>query len=151
MDYDAGVMKQRGLFHVANGAPPALLPDDKRAKQIVAELGPGKKCLVQVHSARYPEHHGLVFMVLQMVAEACNTEVRNVVLSLMYETGQFDYVELLDKSVVPDPHSLSPESMTQDEFSKFWDEAKQVIIKWEPLMRSPAAYNAIIEIMEPKQ
>jgi SepF-like predicted cell division protein (DUF552 family) len=70
---------------------------------------------------------------------------------LLYETGRFDYIQLLDKTVVPDPHSLSPESMTQEEFSKFWEEAKTVINeKWIKLM-SVNAYKEIVKLMEPKQ
>jgi len=144
-------MKQRGLFRVAQGAPPALLPEDLKAKQIINELGQGKRALVSVHSARYPEHNGLVFMVLQMIADATGAPLRAVILSLLYEAGRFDYVKLLDKSVVVDPHSLSPESMSQDEFQKFWDEATDIVkTKWRGLMPEKA-YNAIIETMEPKQ
>jgi hypothetical protein len=153
MDQHAGAaaMKQRGLFRVAQGAPPALLPEDLKAKQIINELGQGKRALVSVHTARYPEHNGLVFMVLQKIADATNTELRNVILSLLYETGRFDYIQLLDKTVVPDPQSLSPESMTQEEFSKFWEEAKTVINeKWIKLM-SVNAYKEIVKLMEPKQ
>lgn len=100
----------------------------------MAELAPDKKALVQVHTPRYPEHHGLVFMVLGKIAEATRRDVRAVVLSLLYETGRFDYVQLLDGTVVPDPQSLSPESMTQEEFQKFWDESQAVFSKWQGQM-----------------
>ena len=128
-------MKQRGLFRAGQAAPPCLVPIDNRAKEIMAQLEPGKKALVSVHTARYPEHHGLVFMVLQKIADVMGTDVTNIVVSLMFETGRFDYVTLVDQTVVPIPHSLSPESMTQAEFQKFWDETEEIIkTKWRSLV-----------------
>lgn len=144
-------MKQKGLFRCAQAAPPCLVPIDKRAHEIMAELAPDKKALIQVHTPRYPEHHGLVFMVLGRIAEYTKVPLRSVVLSLLYETGRFDYVKLLDGTVIPDPESLSPESMTQAEFQKFWDEAEKIIkTKWRGLM-SPLMFEEIERLMKGSQ
>jgi len=144
-------MKRRGLFRVSHSAPPALLPEDQKAKEILNEAGKDKRLLVSVHSARYPEHNGLVFMVLQMIADATGYPLRAVILSLLHEAGRFDYVKLLDKSLVVDPHSLSPESMSQEDFSQFWDETADIVkTKWRGLM-SQKDYDAILETMKPKQ
>jgi hypothetical protein len=148
MEYE---MKQRGLFRAANSAPPCLVPIDKRAQEIMAELGADKKALVSVHTPRYPEHHGFVFMVLGKIAKATDHDVRSVLLSLLYETGRFDYVRLLDNTVVPDPQSLSPESMTQPEFQKFWDEARGIIrTKWQRFM-SPQDFAEIDKLIGERQ
>ena len=144
-------VKQKGLFRAAQAAPPCLIPIDRRAHEIMAELAPDKKALIQVHTPRYPEHHGLVFMVLGRIAEMTNRPLRSVVLSLLFDTGHFDYVTLMDGSVIPDPESLSPESMTQAEFQKFWDAAEDLIkTTWRPLF-TPAQFQEIETLMKGNQ
>lgn len=144
-------MKRRGLFRVSRGAPAALLPEDVFAKQIINDLGQDKKALVSVHSARYPEHNGLMFAVLQKIADATGASLRAVIVSLLHEAGRFDYLKLLDRTFIPDPHSLSPESMTQDEFQELWDELRDIVKnKWRDLM-APEAFAEIMKMMEPRQ
>lgn len=125
-------MKQKGLFDKAESPHgPALIARDARAIKIVQDMELGKKALVWVHTARYPEHHRFAFAVMQKIANACGVPVEIVLLSLKHETGRFDYVQLLDGRVIENPHSIKFESMDQKDFQKFWDDALEVIKdKW---------------------
>jgi hypothetical protein len=132
-------MKTKGIF--ARGkdqnGDPALYPCDKRATEICGELEPDKKALVWVHTARYPEHHRFAFAVMQKIADAIGVPVEAVLLSLKYETGRFDFIQLVDGSVIESPHSIKFESMDQAEFQKFWDDVLVVLTeKWMPKMRT---------------
>ncbi len=130
-------MKAKGVFKYAgNGnGPPMLKPLDARAHKIVTEMYPDKKALVWTHTARFPEHHRWAFAVMQKIADALGIPVEVVLLSLKYETGRFDYVQLVDKRIVENPHSISFESMDQADFQKFWDDVLEVLKdKWLPKM-----------------
>jgi hypothetical protein len=125
-------MKAKGIFDAVGGD--ALHPIDQRAHQIINEMG-DRKALVWVHTARYPEHHKFAFAVMQKIADAIGVPVEAVLLSLKYETGRFDYIQLVDGSIKEDPHSISFESMDQADFQKFWDDVLVVLTeKWMPRM-----------------
>lgn len=135
-------MKAKGIFDAVGGD--ALHPQDRRAHEIINEMG-DKKALVWVHTARYPEHHRFAFAVMQKIADAIGVPVEAVLLSLKYETGRFDYVELVDGSIKENPHSIKFESMDQAEFQKFWDDVLVVLReKWMPKM----ADDVFVEIQE---
>jgi hypothetical protein len=103
-----------------------LIPVDSVGLETIRDLDPAKKALMWVHSARYPEHHNLAFLCMATVAEAIGTTVDLVLLSLKYDSGRFDYVELVDGRIVEQPHSIAFESMDQAKFQKFWDDALAV-------------------------
>lgn len=127
-------MKQKGIFTISVDKAD-LIPVDARALKIVEDMEPGKRALVWVHTARYPEHHRFAFAVMQKIADAIGVPVEIVLLSLKYETGRFDYVQLVDKRIVEHPHSIAFESMDQKDFQKFWDDVLEVLKdKWLPKM-----------------
>jgi hypothetical protein len=99
---------------------------DKRANETITEIG-DKPVLCWVHNPRYPEHHGLAFVIMQRIADACGKSVDDVLLSLKYETGRFDFVQLVNGETVTRAHSIAFESMPQSEFQKFWDETLAII------------------------
>lgn len=137
-------MKAKGVFqYAANGnGPPFLKPVDSRAHNIVTEMYPDKKALVWVHTARYPEHHRFAFAVMQKIADAIGVPVEVVLLSLKYETGRFDYIQLIDGRIIENPHSIKWESMGQEEFQKFWDDVLEVLKdKWLPKMDDHLYYE----------
>jgi hypothetical protein len=142
-------MKAKGIFigrDLAADGGLCLAPEDERAREIARELvNSDKKALVWVHTARYPEHHRFAFAVMQKIADAIGVPVEAVLLSLKYETGRFDYVELVDGSIKENPHSIKFESMDQAEFQKFWDDVLVVLReKWMPRM----ADDVFVEIQE---
>ena len=128
-------MKKKGVFIGRDSATvgdPYLVPDDARAREIARSIV-DKKALVWVHTARYPEHHRLAFAVMQKIADACGVPVEIVLLSLKYETGRFDWVELVDGTRISHPRSIAFESMDQADFQKFWDDSLEVLKdKWLP-------------------
>lgn len=128
-------MKAKGVFKCESNSL-FLRPTDNRAREIATEMRAlGKPALMWVHTARYPEHHRFAFAVMQKIADAIGVPVEVVLLSLKYETGRFDYVQLVDKRIVENPHSISFESMDQKEFQKFWDDVLEVLKdKWLPKM-----------------
>src|SRR5262245_19656301 len=118
-------MRKKGLFMADNLR---LVPSDDRAMEIMEGLEEGNpKVLVWVHKARYPEHHRLAWAVFQRIADATGQTAENILLWLKLQTGRFDYVQLLDGSVREHPHSIAFESMAQDEFQQFWNDALVVI------------------------
>jgi hypothetical protein len=135
-------VKQKGVFDAIGGD--ALHPVDKRANEIINEMG-DKKALVWVHTARYPEHHRFAFAVMQKIADAIGVPVETVLLSLKYETGRFDYVQLVDGGIVEHPHSIAFESMDQADFQKFWDDVLEVLKdRWMPKL----AEDVFVEIRD---
>jgi hypothetical protein len=115
-------MKAKGIF-IPSIDGESLLAVDDRAKAIVSGLDPTKKVLAWVHTARYPEHHRLAFAVMGKIADAIGATTECVLLWLKYETGRFDFVRLPDGTTEKSPHSIAFESMSQEDFQKFWNDA----------------------------
>lgn len=118
------MMEGKALFSVARGA---LLPMDERGKDLMGELNVGDKVLVKVHRPRNPEHNALAHLVFGRIAKAIGQPMDVIKLWLKYETGRVDLVKMPNGKFMPNPRSLSFESMSQDEFQSFWDEAWPVI------------------------
>lgn len=118
-------MRAKGIFKAE--PPVRFVPMDERALEILEALKDGDKVLMWVHKARYPEHHQLAWAVFQKIADATGQTAENIALWLKLETGRFDYVQLLDGRVVEAPHSLKFESMSQDDFQSFWNDALEII------------------------
>lgn len=115
-------MKAKGLFTVAKQA---FLPSDERARGMFAPgaLKIGDKVLIKVHRARNPEHNALAHVVFDRVARAIGRPMKTVKLWLKWETGHIDLVQLPTGKYLPEARSLKFESMGQDEFQEWWDEA----------------------------
>ena len=137
-------MKQKGIFDAIGGD--ALHPLDGRARDIINSMG-DKKALVWVHTARYPEHHRFAFAIMQKIANAIGVPVEAVLLSLKYETGRFDYVQLVDGSIKEAPHSIKFESMDQAEFQKFWDDVLVVLKERWMLKLSDDVFDEIRDMI----
>lgn len=117
-------MQGKALFTVGKGA---LLPADERGSSLMNELKVGDKVLVNVHRARNPEHNALAHVVFERIGLAIGQPMDVVKLWLKWETGRVDLVKMPNGKFIPNPRSMSFESMSQDEFQKFWDEAWPVI------------------------
>ena len=125
-------MRRKGLFmRGTSQGHDILVPVNSQALETIREVDQSTKVLCWVHKARYPEHHALAFAVMQKLADGCGVTVEVVLLSLKYETGRWDWVELISGAKVKHPRSIAFESMAQADFQKFWDDAIAVIKdKW---------------------
>lgn len=119
-------MEAKGLFIRADDS---LLPIDDRGREIIGKLNGGDKVLVHIHRARYPEHHRLAWKVFSVIGEAIGKPAEWVLSSLKVRTGRFDFIELLGGIISVHPHSIRFESMSQDEFQKFWNDCLPIIFE----------------------
>lgn len=149
-------MKQKGVFslklshHVGGARILAWYAEDARAKKIMNEVEIGKKTLMWVHKARYPEHHRYAFAVLAKIGDAMGLPAETILLWLKYETGRCDWIRMPDGRTVEHPQSIAFESMDQKEFQKFWDDAL-VVIKDKVLPRVPQeVYDEIVAMISGK-
>ena len=117
-------MESKALFLVTNGA---LLPADDRGRDMLKDLKMGDKVLVKVHRARNPEHNALAHVVFDRIAKAIGQPMDVVKLWLKWETGRVDLVKMPNGQHIPNPRSLKFESMSQDEFQSFWNDAWPII------------------------
>lgn len=117
-------MIAKGLFSAGKNV---LLPADGRAHEIMGRLKPGDRMLLTVHRARNPEHNALAHVVFEKIGEAIGSPMEVVKLWLKWETGRVDLIRLPNGKHMPNPRSFSFESMSQDEFQAFWDEAWPII------------------------
>lgn len=119
-------MEGTALFTVAKGA---LLPDmtDDRARDLMDQLNVGDRLVVKIHRARNPEHNKLAHKVFDVIAKATGYSLHVIKLWLKNETGRVDLVKLPTGRYMHSPRSMKFESMGQDEFQAFWDEAWVII------------------------
>lgn len=130
-------MKAKGEFiammpvsHSGNAVSAAavMMPVDKRAKEIVAELlRRGTKTLMWAHTARHPEFHRYSWAVIGTIAEATGFSKESVYTFLKRETGRFDWVRMPDGSTERQYHSADFESMSQEDYQEFWNDALVVV------------------------
>lgn len=118
-------MRKKGLFKAE--PPVRLVPLDDHALELMEKLREGEKVLVWVHNARYPEHHRFAFVVFQTIAEDLGMEVEDVLESIKYDTGRWDYVTLWDGTKKPRTHSIAFESMSQRDFQQFWKDTLAIL------------------------
>jgi Protein of unknown function (DUF1367) len=118
-------MISKGVFKVIDTE--ILLPYDDRARTIMQQLHDNDRVLVTVHRARNAEHNALAHAVFDRIADAVGLPQETIKLWLKWETGYVDIVQLPNGKHIASPRSFRFESMGQDEFQKFWDEAWVVI------------------------
>jgi hypothetical protein len=141
-------VQARGIFTVAKGA---LLPGDARARAMFDHLKVGDRVVIKVHRARNPEHNELAHAVFDRVAAATGQPVETLKLWLKWKLGYVDLVKMPDGKRIPSPRSLDFESMSQEDFQKFWDEA-WVLMSEELLPGIPQEdFDAIRAIVGGKQ
>lgn len=115
---------RRGVFQYSDGA---LTPVGDHAHSLLAGIRQGERVMISIRRARWPEHHRLAFAVFQRLAEASGFTVNAILLWLKWQTGYCDWLRLPNGRVVPNPRSISFESMDQSEFQAWWDEALEHI------------------------
>lgn len=104
-----------------------LAPAHEEGRNIVGRLKEGERVLLHVDRVRYPDHHRLVFAVFGELSKATGIPVDTIILWLKWETGLVDVVRLPNKKVIAEARSISWESMGQDEFQEWWNDALMVI------------------------
>ncbi len=117
-------MKSKGVFVVTMDG---LYPQDTRAQLICSTLEIGSRVLVNVHKARWPDHHRLAWAVLSKIGDAVGLPAEAILLWLKHETGRCDIIEFPDGKLMPHPQSINFESMSQTDFQQFWKDATVVI------------------------
>jgi Protein of unknown function (DUF1367) len=120
-------MRAKGVFVASESA---LLPNDKRAHDLLAGLNSGDRVLVRVHRARNPEHHRLAWLVWDRIGAARGVPGALVLSWLKVATGRVDWVQLPNGKLWPKEQSIAFESMSQQEFQAFWDEAWPLICEY---------------------
>jgi len=118
-------MKAKGTFSVGKGG--VLIPHSEQAREIAGKLNVGDRVLVHVHKARWPEHHDLAWWVFRKVGNSIGEPAEKVLLWLKVATGRVDFERLPNGKLIPLPHSISFESMSQDEFQRFWDDCWPIL------------------------
>src|SRR5690606_12876374 len=121
---------------------------DDHAHGIMSQLKIGDKVLINVHKARWPEHHRLAFAVMQRIAEAKDVPVETVLTWLKVSTGRVDFVEMPNGKIVAAPQSISFASMSQDEFRRFWDDCWKLIAEHILPDVSQEAFDEIRRIID---
>lgn len=126
-------MRAKGVFRASIGMPgwaepnsPVLVPSSKQDAELLNGLN-GKRVMVHIHQARYPEHHRQVFGFLRKLSEATGKSVDRLELECKILTGYADVKEVLDGGRVLVPRSISYESMGQKEFQEWWDNVLEVV------------------------
>ncbi len=141
-------MEGTGIFVAGKGV---MLPQDERARNILGKLSPGDKVLVHVHKARWPEHNRLAWLFFTRVGEAIGKTPRQVATWLKVVTGRVDFIEMPNGKVVAAPQSISFESMGQDEFQRFWDEAVAIVCEHILPGTAPEAFDDIAALIAGKK
>lgn len=140
-------MKVVGTFSVGKNV---LVPFDQRGRDLMAALAPGDRVLVKVHRARNPEHNALAHAVFAEIGNAMSKPMEVVKLWLKWETGYVDLIRLPNGRVMPSPRSLAFESMSQDEFQRWWDEAWVVLAEKAMPRISQDVFDRIVSMVGSK-
>jgi hypothetical protein len=138
-----------GEAQIRDDTAPVLVPSDERAWKIMEELEQGKKLLVKIHKARWPEHHNLVWAVMDRIGKAIGQPKELVMALIKIRTGRVDFLQLRNGKKVPIPQSTRFESMSQQEFQAFWDDAWVVITEEILLGLKQKQYEEILGIVAP--
>jgi hypothetical protein len=112
-----------------------LVPSETDANTVeaVRKLKVGDRLLVSLHRPRNPEHHRMAFAVFNRIADAVGKTVDTIYNEIKFLTGRFDWMKITDKNgrerAAVVLQSISFESMGQDEFQRYWNEAWPVIVE----------------------
>lgn len=119
-------MQAKGLFSVAKNA---LVPMDGRGREMFGPAGLhiGDRVIVKIHRARNPEFNALAHAVFERIGNAIGQPMEVVKLWIKWETGRVDLVRLPTGKHIPNPRSVAFESMDENEFRDFWNDAWPII------------------------
>lgn len=132
----------------------ALVPQDVESIDAVSAIPCGAEVMVKVRRPRNPRHHRLFRALLSKVVEA-GAPFRNADALLAFikvGLGRYDSVLGPSGQIIAMPHSTSFESMGQDEFRRFFEEAVDLICT-EIMPGLPVAdlVNEIRDMLAPNQ
>lgn len=99
----------------------ALVPDADDSASQLARLPFGKALRAEVKQPRNTRHHRLYFALCHRIADAVGSTAENVSDLLKIETGHCDIIRSKKYGEIRLPKSIAFASMTQDEFSKFFE------------------------------
>jgi Protein of unknown function (DUF1367) len=119
-------MLAKGVFRVGSAPGPCLIPTGVYEREMLKGLD-GKKVLVHVHQARYPEHHRKFFALLRKLEKHTGFTVNEWLVFLKKRRGYVDVLSMPDGSFMEEPRSISFESMGQKEFQVFYDNVIETI------------------------
>ena len=111
-----------------------LIGSDKRSAEALQKIPVGDIVVADVRRPRNPKHNAKFWVLMQTVWES--TEVqdryaspRALAKAIELALGYFDTIQLPDGKVGFAIHSLSFESMSQQEFAEFYSQAIDVIVQ----------------------
>lgn len=106
-----------------------LVPTDDVGREALAKLKIGQKAMVEVRSARNPEHHRMLFAVLRVVVDNSDTYPSEEALldTLKIAAGHTETRMTLDGRAFIVPKSIAFESMSQEDFRGFFDKSIAII------------------------
>jgi hypothetical protein len=152
-------MKAKGIYVKRDGG---LFPSETDANAVegFTKLNDGDRVLISYHRPRNPDHHRLAFGVFNRIAEATGKTVEQIYNEVKFLTGRFDWIKVDITRTVRHPDDtvdvikepkISFESMSQDEFQKFWDDARPVIYERYFPGIDQKAFDEIMNIIAPGQ
>lgn len=119
-------MERTALFRRTEAG---LVPASRDAREALAKIAVGKLVHVKMHTSRNPAHHRLLWALLTKVVEAgAPFETPEALLvALKLAMGYADAVRLPSGAIAPVPRSISFVSMSQEDFSTWFDRAVDLI------------------------
>lgn len=129
----------------------SLVPVDEQALEALRAIPLGRDVMVSVKVARNPKHHRLLFAMLNLIVQRTNKfdGTDEALTALKIACGLVDpYIDAETGKTFFVPRSIAFESMSQDEFSGFFDRSVFVATsRWFPPGTQEADVRAEIERM----
>ncbi|MCA1298000.1 DUF1367 family protein [Stappia indica] len=102
-----------------------LVPLDADGREMVEAMTAGKPAMVRLHTPRNIKHHRMFFALLRMATDsgAWDSSEETLRDAIKIACGCVDTIIGLDGRTYFKPRSMSFESMSQAEFSRFFDRA----------------------------
>lgn len=116
------------------GATPQLRPYDAEALKVMQKWKIGDVVAATVKRPRSVQHHRKLFAMLQLVWEGTAVQdtyprVENLLDALKLAMGHCEPVSLPDGTTAMKIKSIAFESMGQDEFNAFYDQAVDIVVE----------------------
>src|SRR5215831_7803142 len=125
-----------GIFNVTETA---LVPLDARAKELCRTFNyrkDNRPVMVTIRTPRNPRFSSMAHVVFSKLANGLGVPMEAIKAFLKEQTGRFDLVKMPDGTVIKLRHSTKFESMDENEFRAFWDDALPVV--YEMLGKMPS-------------
>lgn len=116
-------------FHLVRTASGFAAADNETVAAL-AKIAKGDHVTLRKTKSRSSDQNRLYWALLKHVAEASHFETaERLHVALKLALGRYDLMAMPNGKVVPVPHSTSFDSMTHDEFGKYFDEVVGVICR----------------------